>query len=188
MIETKEWNMTRMTALSIAVAAGFLLSAGSAYADNDQPFNPGWDIHDAVQLARVPLSRAIATAQQTAGGKAVSADMVGKRSQVLYYVDLASSNGIVTVTIDAYSGRVLDTSRGGFLQNLNLGESSTVQPIGGASIDLRQAVKDAASDVGGTPIDANVSRTGAGLVYQVELAKGGSTQTVLVNPQSGQIL
>ncbi len=136
--------MTRMNALSIVAAAGFLLSAGAAYADSNRPTHTGWDIRDAVQLARVPLSHAIATAQQTAGGKAVTAEMVGMRNSVLYYVDLAAPGGITTVAIDAYSGKVLDTSRAGFLDRLNPMEASTAQPIGGARIDLRQAVEDAA--------------------------------------------
>ena len=61
----------------------------------------------------VTLQRAIATAEQQANGRAVSADIRQERGTVRIEVEVAGPQGVKTVLVDAQSGLVTATHAGG---------------------------------------------------------------------------
>ncbi|MFC5475779.1 PepSY domain-containing protein [Paraherbaspirillum soli] len=84
-----------------------LLTSMAAFAYAAEPI-----ASDAVAMskAKITLTQAIATAEQNANGKALSAEFKHKRGKSLYEVDVASGGKVMEVKIDADLGTVLSST------------------------------------------------------------------------------
>ncbi len=93
--------------LLAAAAAAIMLATGLAGAA--RVGEAGQDARDAaaIAVAHVTLPQAIATAEQRAGGRAVSADLVADPAGPRIAVEIAAPHGVQTVTVDAVSGAVV---------------------------------------------------------------------------------
>ena len=97
--------------LPIALAALVATGAAGSLAFAQERRGAG---NDAALLAspKVTLQQAIATAEQQAGGRAVSADIEQERGATLIEVEVVGPQGMRTVTVDAQSGQVTATRDG----------------------------------------------------------------------------
>ncbi len=88
---------------AFAIAAGGIVHAKDR--DHDQ---------DAASLAgmKVTLTQAIATAEQQAGGRAVSADMSQEHGPARIAVEVVGPQGVKTLLVDAQSGQIAATQDG----------------------------------------------------------------------------
>ena len=66
----------------------------------------------ALQGAKITLVEAITTAEQQAGGRAVSADIEQERGLTLIEVEVVGPQGVRTVMVDAQTGQVTATRDG----------------------------------------------------------------------------
>ena len=66
----------------------------------------------ALANAKVTLQQAITTAEQQAGGRAVSADIEQERGATRIEVEVAGLQGVRTVMVDAQTGQVTATRDG----------------------------------------------------------------------------
>ena len=91
-------------ALAALLATG--AASGSAFAKES-----GHQDNDAAALAntKVTLQQAIATAEQQAGGRAVSADLKQEKGVAQIEVEIAGPQGAKTVLVDAQTGQVTAT-------------------------------------------------------------------------------
>lgn len=88
--------------LILAVTAGTIAWAGpSGGHDNDVLVN--------LARVQVPITQAIATAEQAAGGNATKAGLENKRQGLVYEVEVANSSTrtVMEVRVDATSGAAL---------------------------------------------------------------------------------
>ena len=88
-------------ALAALVLAG--VAGASAYAKEGRE-----DSRDAAALSsiKITLQQAIATAEQQANGRAVSADIEHDKNVTLIEVEVAGPQGVKTVSVDAQSSQV----------------------------------------------------------------------------------
>jgi len=105
-------NTRRIVPFTLAALLVGGLAAGAARAetgDADQ------DKADAATLAgmTVTLPHAITTAEQSAGGRAVGADVRQVSGAPQIAVEVAGPQGAKTVVVDGQTGRVLATTAGG---------------------------------------------------------------------------
>jgi uncharacterized membrane protein YkoI len=75
----------------------------------------GEDARDAAALAsmKVTLPQAIASAEQQAGGHAVSADIVHRQGITQIAVEVAGAKGVQTLLVDGQTGKVTATADSG---------------------------------------------------------------------------
>lgn len=179
--------MQRINRFSLAVAAGLLLTAGIAYADAPMA---GENVVREAALAKIPVSQAIAQAEQTAGGRAISANMSASGSRdLVYQIDVAATDKIRTVIIDAETGALLGNSEMPIIGDGSVpGQGSEAQAAAAAKLDLGQAVREAAQQAHGKPVEASITTSGSQPVYDVEILSDGALRSVSVDTQSGRIL
>ena len=97
--------------LPLAVA-GVLVTgtlAGTAYAGNLDENREA----NALQAAKVSLTRAIATAEQRTGGRAYDAGVDLKGNETHIGVETNGPTGVQTVIVDTQSGQVVGAHAGG---------------------------------------------------------------------------
>ena len=100
--------MYKKRILPIALAALVATSAAGGLAFAQERRDAGNDAA-AIANAKVTLQQAIATAEQQAGGRAVSADIEQERGVTQIEVEVAGPQGVKTVMVDAQSGQVTAT-------------------------------------------------------------------------------
>ena len=90
---------------ALAALLAFGVAGGTAYAEGSGAKREG---QDAATLAgmKVTLQQAIATAEQQAGGRAVSADAAQENGSVRIEVEVAGPKGAKTVVVDGQTGQV----------------------------------------------------------------------------------
>lgn len=95
----------------LAPIALAVLAAASATGITVFAAERGDNEKDAAMLATatVTLQQAVATAEQQAGGRAVSADLAQEKGAVQYEVEVAGAQGVKTVLVDAKTGQVSAT-------------------------------------------------------------------------------
>ena len=99
-------TQARARVLPWLLAGAFVIGlAGTARAESNE------DRSDAAALAaaKVSLSQAIATAEQSAGGKAIGADVDNQNGVARIAVEVAGGQGVRTVLIDPQTGKVVAT-------------------------------------------------------------------------------
>lgn len=103
--------MYKRRILPVALAAVVITGAAGGLAFAKERGDAG---NDAAALAstKVTLQQAIATAEQQAGGRAVSADIKQERGAARIEVEVAGPQGVKTVLVDAQSGQVTATHAG----------------------------------------------------------------------------
>lgn len=87
---------------------GFLTLTGTnaAFADDGKD-EVGKKEIDTVLAAKIPLSQAIAAAEQATGGKSYAATIEDKEGQMLYEVKTAAANGTQRVEVDPGTGKIV---------------------------------------------------------------------------------
>ncbi len=95
-------------AFAVILATGAASTAALAKGGHEES-------QDAAALAnaKVTLSQAIATAEQQAGGKAISAGVDNENGTVRIAVDVASNQGVKTVLVDPQTGQATGTKPAG---------------------------------------------------------------------------
>ncbi len=102
-------NTKRILPIALAALLATEAAAGLAYAkEGDHRDNEAATL----AAAKVTLQQAISTAEQQAGGRAVSADLEQKNGVPQIEVEVASQQGVKTVLIDARTGQVTSTHAG----------------------------------------------------------------------------
>lgn len=103
--------MYRKGILPIALAASVITGAAGSYAFAKESGEAG---HDTAALAatKVTLQQAIATAEQQANGRAVSAAIEQARGVTQIEVKVAGPQGVKTVVVGAQSGQVIANRAG----------------------------------------------------------------------------
>lgn len=99
----------RILPIALAALAATGAAGGVAFAKES-----GHQDNDAAALAgaKVTLQQAIATAEQQANGRAVSADLKQERGITRIEVEVAGPQGVRTVLVDAQTGQVTATHAG----------------------------------------------------------------------------
>ena len=90
-----------------AILMTVMLTGAALAADRDNDRDA-----KALQGAKITLVEAIATAEQQAGGRAVSADIEQERGLTLIEVEVAGPQGVRTIMVDAQTGQVTATRDG----------------------------------------------------------------------------
>lgn len=110
--------MYKKRILPIALAALVATGAAGGLAFAKERGDVG---NDAAALAntKVTLQQAIATAEQQAGGRAVSADIGQERGATRIEVEVVGPQGVKTVMVDAQTGQVTATRDGDQDENEN---------------------------------------------------------------------
>ena len=93
-------TMKPVTSLALAAVLAFATAAHAKTSDQDSR-----DIA-ALDGMKITLQQAIATAEQQAGGRAVSADVKQENGGTRIVVEVAGTGGVKTVLVDARSGAV----------------------------------------------------------------------------------
>ncbi len=86
--------------LATGAASGIALAAENGHKENDAAM---------LASAKVTLQQAITTAEQQAGGRAVSADLKQEKGVARIEVEVAGPQGAKTVLVDAQNGQVTAT-------------------------------------------------------------------------------
>ncbi len=107
-------------ALAVLLAMG--VAGGTAYAESSDA-KP--EAQDTAALAgmKVTLQQAIATAEQQAGGRAVSADASLENGSARIEVEVAGPKGAKSVVVDGQTGQVTTAQADGYDNGLD-GESN----------------------------------------------------------------
>jgi uncharacterized membrane protein YkoI len=172
-----ESTMKTHSRLALLAGAAALMSTGAFAADRD-------DIQ-ALGQAKLSLTQAIEMAAKEGNGVAIDAEFEQDDGRGNYEVKVLGQDTLVTYTLDADSGAVLDT------ENERLEKYFTrlePQDLRNAHTTLAQAIGVAEQRVGGKAIDAEVSREGDHVEYEVTVAQpGGMSQEIRINGASGQV-
>lgn len=102
-------NKKRILPIALAVLLATGAASGLAYArDRDHRDNDPATL----AAAKVTLQEAISTAEQQAGGRAVSADLQQEKGVPQFEVEVAGQQGMKTVLVNAQTGQVTATHAG----------------------------------------------------------------------------
>jgi uncharacterized membrane protein YkoI len=102
-------NRVVLLAFTSFLAMG--VTAAAAYANDEQGDQ---DKRDSAALAemKISLPQAITTAEQSAAGRAVSADLVTQQGVTSIAVEVVGPQGVKTVLVNAQSGQLIATPGG----------------------------------------------------------------------------
>ena len=103
--------MYKKRILPVALAALVATGAAGGFAFAQDRGQSGRN-EASLAATTVTLQQAIATAEQQAGGRAVSADIERERGTTQIEVKVAGPQGVKTVVVDAQSGQVTATRAG----------------------------------------------------------------------------
>ena len=141
----------------------------------------------ALSRAKLSLTQAIETAERHGEGKAIDAEFQNGRAQSpRYEVKVLGRDKLAAYTLDADSGKVLQTSNEAIEKLF-----TRLQPddVRGARTTLAQAIGVAEQSANGKASDAEVDREGDSLRYEVTILKSdGSERELEVDGVSGKIV
>jgi len=91
--------------LTLLLAAGTLVVAGAAYADEKEKKGKA----EMAATAKVTIDQAVKTASEKVSGKVIEAELEKKHSKLVWEVEVVTAeNKVMEVHIDADTGAVID--------------------------------------------------------------------------------
>lgn len=156
---------------------------GSARAEHEHP-------RDLTALAstKTSLVQAIDTVERQNGGQAVKAEY-RERNGVPVYVIATLANGKEEKTlVDPMSGDVLKTAQEGLLSRVFGDDASERAGIKTSKLSLGAAVTMAEKQSGGNVVEADFKDKHGKPRFEIELAKDGTSQEIIIDGVSGQIV
>jgi uncharacterized membrane protein YkoI len=141
----------------------------------------------ALSRAKLSLTQAIEAAERQGDGKAIEAEFEARDNQASRYeVKVLGRDKLVAYTLDADTGKVLETSNEAIEKLF-----TRLQPddVRGARTTLAQAIGIAEQHTNGKVIDAEVDREGDSVRYDLTVAKSdGSERELEIDGASGRIV
>ena len=140
----------------------------------------------ALGRATLSLTQAIERAEQQGDGKAIYAEFeTDGNEKPRYEVKVLGRDKLVTYTLDADSGKVLETDNDRLEKLFTLLEPDDIR---GAPTTLAQAIGIAEQRSGGKAIEADVDRDSDAVSYDVTVAKSdGSERDLRVDGATGRV-
>jgi uncharacterized membrane protein YkoI len=137
--------------------------------------------------AKLSLTQAIETAEQQGSGKAIKAEFeAGDDKPPRYEIKVLGDDKLVTYTLDADTGKVLET------ENDRIEKLFTrlrPEDVRAAPTTLAQAIGIAEQRAGGKAVEAEIDRESNSVSYAVTVAKAdGSERDVHVNGATGKVV
>ncbi len=176
-------NLRTVTAAVVAALA--IGVAGTASAEPGEHENRADSA--AVLLAKVPLEQAVAAAEQSTGGRALSIEMQRGRNGELYKVKTAAGDNLATVYVSPSDGKVVRTEqRGPIARLLDHEDRNEIARIAAAPTTLGAAIATAQQQTGGKAVEAAVENENGTIGFEIEVAKDGAFTKVFVDPATGQ--
>ncbi|MDO4776893.1 MAG: PepSY domain-containing protein [Cardiobacteriaceae bacterium] len=143
-----------------------LLAAGLAMADPLPPANG------------ISAASAIALAEKETGARATQLDVDDYRGKIAFDIELHDDKQEYDIRIDAVTGDILSRK--------DEFDTDMPRPV---QIALREAVKTAERETGGTAVDAELEGRHGVLVYEIKLVKpDGSRHYMDIDTADGKIL
>jgi uncharacterized membrane protein YkoI len=154
----------------------------------DQRANRGSSEFQAIQAVKVPLSQAIATAEQQGQGRAISAEFEeqDRNDPAHYEIKVVQSDGkLVEHKIDANSGAVIKSENQPFERFFTRLKPADFQ---NARTSLKDAIATAEQGIaGGKAVEAEVDRENDAIVYEIEVATAERSQEIKIDA-NGQVV
>ena len=132
------------------------------------------------RIEPIAIEKAIRTAEAELGGVAVEAELDMQRGRLVYDVDVAEGRSTRRATIDAETGELLSTSRGG----LDLFGAKPSIGFGSTSA----LVAEVERQTGGKVRSVGTEESGGRVFVEMEVALPSGSRDVLVDPDSGTII
>lgn len=140
----------------------------------------------ALARAKLSLTQAIEAAEREGDGKAIEAEFDADSGRSRYDVKVLGRDKLVEYTLDADTGKVLETSNEPIEKLFSRLEPDDVR---GARTTLAQAIGIAEQHTKGKAVDAEVDREGESIRYDVTILKSdGSIQELEIDGASGKII
>ncbi|WP_052763828.1 PepSY domain-containing protein [Microvirga massiliensis] len=181
------------TALAMAQATSAPPASGAttpapAGSTVDQRANRGSSEFQAIQSVKVPLSQAIATAEQQGQGRAISAEFEeqDRNDPAHYEIKVVQSDGkLVEHKVDANSGTVIKSENQPFERYFTRLKPADFQ---NARTSLKDAITMAEQRIaGGKAVEAEVGRENDAIVYEIEVATAERSQEIKIDA-NGQVV
>jgi uncharacterized membrane protein YkoI len=140
----------------------------------------------AFDRATLTLTDAIARANTASNGsRAMDAAFAEQDGKPVYDVAIydPSANSVVERTIDANSGQANTSAQ----SQTDPQTKAKLEALSNAKLTLADAAKAAEQQANGKAMQARVETVNGSLIYDVVVAKNGSTQKYRVDPRSGQV-
>ncbi len=176
----RKYLTTAMTCLAILGGTGLAI-AGTV--DKSEQAEIG-----GVRIAGVAPANAIRTAQQNAGGRALSFGYEVDGTTNAYEITVSTDKGLQMVQVDPQSGKVLSTrpQDKGALQADGL-PASEVDRAGAAKTDLATAVESVEQMTGGRALEAGYAVAQGKLGVDVDIAREGRIASFIVDASDGKV-
>ncbi|MBK8175933.1 MAG: PepSY domain-containing protein [Rhodospirillales bacterium] len=168
------------TNFTAPILGALLFAAGTAGA-----FAASSSHIEAIDMAKTTLVQAIETAEEQGHGKAIEADFDADANPARYEIKVLSQNALVAYTLDADTGKVVDTADQPIEKLFTILTPANVRA---APTSLGQAIGIAEEHTGGKAYEAEVDRDGKIVSYDVTVARAdGSKRDVAVDGASGKV-
>jgi uncharacterized membrane protein YkoI len=177
-------NKSGSTKFGVTIAAvASMLAMGAAQASDSTRHEA-----QAMEKAKVSLTEAIRIAEKQGNGQATSAEFEFKRGNPAYYeVKVLSNDGqkLTRYELSPSTGTVKEVSDEKFAKLFTRIKPASIQ---NAPTSLTRAIATAETRAGGKAKEAEVSRDGDQLLYEVEVVKlDGNSEKVKVNGSDGKV-
>lgn len=142
----------------------------------------------AFENAKVSLSDAISAAEKHTQGKAMDAAFADYNGGPAYQVKTFQHDAVWDGIIDATSGEIIGEGETTSESDLDRDDKAELAAFKTAGHTLLQALKAAEEHAGGKAIDGGLEEVDGKVVYEIDVVKNGTLETVDVNPESGQVI
>jgi uncharacterized membrane protein YkoI len=136
---------------------------------------------------KVSLIQAIAVANRTASGRPIHADFQMLRGKGVFKVTILEDHGVATVTVDAETDQVIDTSRVQATTAMTDDQRKTIAATANATFRLENAAAQG-DEMGDWAVDAGVDELAGTPAYRVDVLKDGKIRTIMLDIGSGKPL
>jgi uncharacterized membrane protein YkoI len=136
---------------------------------------------------RISLIQAIAVAKRKNEGRAIHADFQMLKGKGIFEIDILGNEGLRTVTVDANSDHIVDTSSVQTVAHMTDNQRDAISGTEGAKVNLVNAAA-LGDEIGDWSIDAGVDEVAGKQAFRVDVVKDGKIRTVMLDPASGKPL
>ena len=137
---------------------------------------------------KTSLIQAIGTVEQQNGGQAVKAEYRERNHTPIYVISTLSNGKGEKTLVDPMSGKIIGTDQKGFLSRMFDDEASECAGITTSKLSLKAAVTMAEQQSGGKTIEADFKDKHGKPRFEIELAKDGAAQEIVLDGTSGQVV
>lgn len=139
----------------------------------------------AFQKAKLSVLDAITAAESQ--GKVIDVSFSTENGTPIYEVKTYRNNSVWEGRIDASTGQVIGQGKTTPESQLDREDRAELTGIQNAPKSLADAVKAAERHSDAKAMSSAVEETGGKIVYEVEVIKNGTSQKLVVDPQTGQV-